>query len=433
MEKSILEKKSLNYILIMSIFVFPVFIDLFNGFIQRYLNISFSIGIIYRVSVLCLIFPFIFKLKNFYLKSFLSLITGLWLVCQSVWLFYYINYDRFYSFTWEIQYFSKILLIFIVLSFLLKVDQDYKIDINILIEKCTTWATIASSAIIFSGITKIGLSSYEGVGFGTTSFFIAINDISLTLLMILPFNIYYFIKKSTLPNFIKFAINALSLVFIASRSGTLGAVFLIFIYTFAILFEQKLSLKKRFSLFSLSFISLSSLIGLVFYIVITNPFLLIKILSLNKVSPRHLFEVIGIERINSREEVFQIFGEGLYSFGKHVQSIIFHSVGSENNQLYGQIVENDRFDLIGAYGYILGGILFLFPIFLMFKSFILFSTKKTLLSFTFFISITLFVLHSYTAGHGMANVYLQGVLSMNYFYILKKHSDDYNNKTLEIN
>ena len=75
----------------------------------------------------------------------------------------------------------------------------------------------------------------------------------------------------------------------------------------------------------------------------------------------------------------------------------------------------------------------MFPIFLMFKSFILFSTKKTLLSFTFFISITLFVLHSYTAGHGMANVYLQGVLSMNYFYILKKHSDDYNNKTLEIN
>ena len=89
------------------------------------------------------------------------------------------NYDNllyFYSFSGELQYFLKTILVFFILSFLIKLNERYNFDISFIIEKCITWATIASCAIIFSGITKIGLSAYEGVGFGTTSFFIAINE-----------------------------------------------------------------------------------------------------------------------------------------------------------------------------------------------------------------------------------------------------------------
>ena len=103
------------------------------------------------------------------------------------------------------------------------------------------------------------------------------------------------------------------------------------------------------------------------------------------------------------------------SFGKKIAK---QYVSSKDYSKYGRFVEHDYYDLVGAYGFLLGIVLIIVPLFFLLKSFKNLIYKRTLLNFTSFIMMTIFISHAFIAGHALNSPTVSTIIIVVYYHAL---------------
>lgn len=427
-ERKVLTQRNKYYYFLILILIVPVLVDLFNGFIQEYLGIGFSVGVLYRTFLLLITFPFLVYIKDDSLKIFLFFIISLWLFLNIFWCGY-MGFS-FYSLSWEVRQFSRILIPYSLLCFLIFLVERYKISIDTLINYLVIFGFIASSSIIFSFITGMGIHTYgeeKYAGYGVKSFFIAQNDVGLVILLSFTMSLYKFLKKLCWRNFLISIVIMVGLVLLSTRTAILGSFGVFTIFLFSMLFfgkrEINIKFKHRFFIFIILSIIFSISAYQVWKIYSKYKFLVGKIYALLEETTRADMVASAEKRFQERGTIKNILGEGDYSFRLFAQYNKYNSFtykgSSTEKGTTGKLVERDTYDMIGSYGYLLGTMIIAFPFLLLLKMIYLFILRRNLLNFTFLICISIFLGHSFFAGHALNSPTVSTCIVVVYLYILK--------------
>jgi hypothetical protein len=207
---------------------------------------------------------------------------------------------------------------------------------------------------------------------------------------------------------------------IGTRAGILGTLLtvLFFLIAFSVFSKKEIkrSLIARVLIVSSSLLVFIS-VGYYIYleIFLKYKYLLDKMIMLSSKTPRDSLTTIASNRILERGFMKNIFGEGYFSFANH---IAMQYSSNKDFSKYGKLVEHDIYDMIGAYGFLLGVIFILVPFSFFLKSISNFIYKRTLLNFTISVMITLFILQSFLAGHAINSPTVSAVAVIMYFQIL---------------
>lgn len=411
------------FYLIIFILIFPAFIDIINGFIQLYLGKNFSIGIIYRSTLLLITIPFVFYLKERLYQLYILLLITLWSIFNIVWLGNSF-YDTFYSLTLEVNKFAKLLLPFVLLSFFFYVIRNYKIDIQQLMKYIVFSTFIIALTLIFSYLTDIGISTYKYSGHhGSKSFFISTNALSLTLVLSFVMSVYLTLSAFSFKKMLVTISIFLAMILLGTRASIIGALGIFSIYLFLLPFYGKKDIHIKPIRKIFMFISMLCILSLSLYffkhLLVTNPYLLKKFEVFLEGNIRIALVEAADKRINNRNFLLNIFGEGTLSFYKNVGYNLF---GSFRIGEIGKATEEDIRDTIGVYGFILGSLILSFPLFIFGKMLYLFIKAKTLLNLTFLLLITLFIGHAFVVGHTIINPFIAPIIVTIYLYVLKYKS-----------
>lgn len=387
-----------------AIITFSVIVDLLNGIVQGLLDLDFSVGVMYRGLLLLLLLSF--SLKK---RSFINILFY-WIFVLCAWGLL----ERHFSITHEIINFSKCIYIYVVLTFFMR----YKSCINSLfLTNCVIgFGLIASTSIIFSYATGIGFS-YADYRFSVKSFFAAGNDIGLALLICLIFSVKHYFEKRTLSSLVIAITISLACMLIGSRTGIVGSILIWVVFTVGIFFFKFKALKISilFKLLYLAFIVIAFFFALQFVIkIITmsdymrNKFV-IEVL-IGGEARKSLIEA-GNEVITNRRIVSNLIGQGSFSFKKHVNY--------EVNGTFADIreVEVDYIDLIGAYG-LLGGVFVIVPLYFFFLAIKNFLKNFTIKDFSNLIAMTVFLGHSFYAGHALFSPTVSSVMCVVFYFIV---------------
>ena len=406
--------KSILLVILFFIFLFPVIIDLINGFISGLTKTESSLGVIYRGCLLIVSIPFVFFIKRSDLQLFLLFTISLFIALN----FYWVQLDH-YSLLREVQQLLRILYPYFLLGMIIYLFKKRADLLQTALSFLSYNGLFSSLAIIVSFVFGFGYETYEGV-FGSTSFFKAQNDISLVILLSNIINLYLYISYKNKKKLVFFGINFLALLMIGTRAGILGTVLTLIFFLIAFATFSKKEIKR--SLIKRGLIISSSLLVFVsagYYIYLNiflqYKYLLDKMVLLTSQTPRDSLTTIASNRILERGFLNNIFGEGYLSFAKH---IAMQYSSRKDFSHYGKLVEQDPYDMIGAYGVVLGLIFILVPFSLLLKATFNFIYKRTLLNFAILIMMFLFILQSFFAGHAINSPTVSAVVIIMYFQIL---------------
>jgi len=406
----IISKSGYNIGICHLLIIAPLLVAIINGFFIAAFDINLPVGGLFRSLTLVYVIPFFF-LTPFRLKGYLLFLLVLWVPLTGIW---FINNETFLI-TRELEQLLKLLFPFLIASVLIKKSiyfstEPYKFLI--------TFAVIASLCIFFSFFSGLHVEKQRAYEFGINSFFIARNEISLTLVSIMPFVLFeYLSTKQKKYLYITFMLT-FSLILLGSKSAFLG----VGIITFSILIIFMRSSRRQVPLSKLSrvifFIVVSFLgLGLIiisYRIISMYPHMVEDFSSSFQEHPRALLIEIA-QDIFKQRELKNWVGEGFYSFGNTVESI--HPANSESG--VGKLTENDPYDLWGAYGFIYGT-MWLIPILLIWlKNVITLTVKYNTFKYLKFISLTLILFHSILVGHALMSPLVSSVLAIHYLYDLK--------------
>jgi len=236
---------------------------------------------------------------------------------------------------------------------------------------------------------------------------------------------FLFIKINSL-KYIFYAFTIFSgLFFLGTRAGLIGGglsiSFFLLIFIFSKAQAQNLYRKILY---------LVLIIGLLIYSV---PFLFKTIYkyshtieryeALLEESPRAKLEFAGMKVISNRSFQENLLGEGTVPFGKKVESFY----PSNTEYPYGKWVEQDIYDMIGSYGFILGSFILLYPLYYLFKAISFFIKDKSIETIFLIFSIVLFLAHSFLAGHALNSPSVAVFIASIFFSV-----DIYKNKNISI-
>jgi hypothetical protein len=396
------------------LFLFPALADLINGYLNVTLESDFSLGILYRGSLMLFAIPCIFFSCRKDILIFLLFAFG-WFLCSNI----YWSQLEYYSFVRELQQIARIFFPYFMLSILIVLFNNNKLNLSDVFLLIVLNGLFCSCAIIFSSFLGFGYDTYKGV-FGSISFFKAQNDISLVILLSNVINFYLYISKKSTKYLLFFCINILALLLIGTRSGILGSMLIIIFFLFSIATfsrkEIKRNLLRRGTIILFSFsVFIIAVYKVYIHVFLKNKYLLDKMLVLFSKSPRHKLTSIAHEEIYKRGFFSNFFGEGYLSFAKKI-SFKYHHTTSYSE--VGKLVEQDFYDLIGAYGFILGIIFLAIPIMLLLKSFINLIYKRTLLNFTIVLMMLIFIIHAFLAGHAINSPTVGTIIIIAYYQTL---------------
>ncbi|MGD1846222.1 MAG: O-antigen ligase family protein [Salibacteraceae bacterium] len=396
---------------IIALVVVPVVVDLFIGLVVFAASTYPGIGSGYRRLLLLLGEPFVLLTRRAWLRNYLLLLIA-GFVCSGV---FWALFAHPFSFLREVEQFSRCLFPVILLAILFYFEDRYRYPSNRqLLHFGALFGTIMGSCLVFSGLTGIGISTYGEWSYGVKSFFIAANDIGLALLLTLVVAFYRLLDEFSIARLFSVTVIALGLFFLASRAATLGAVGVFVIYLFASIFygRRQVRMHPLYKILLITGLLIVGAIGikLMADFISKYPYLMAKLESLQEESPRALLESAAEQRLFTREWIFQLFGEGTYSFHKWVETYL----NSGKTYTYGKFVEQDLLDFIGGYGWGLGGALLLLPIIVFLKSVYRFFQSPGLLQLTIALGLFLFLGHSFSAGHALNSPTVSTVIILFY-------------------
>ena len=377
-------------IILFFLLVFVVFVDILNGIYFYLFNSNLLIASLYRGSIVAISSLFVFFSNRVLKISFhILFIIFFWVLLLAFWwIFSDINLlsemNSFLRITYALWLFS--LLIYF----------SPAIERRKVLGFIELYLGIVSTAIYFSFVTKIGISTHSGYTFGTSSFFIAANTLGISVLSLLAILLF---RDLTKKKFVFYLIIGVSLFLIGSLTAIVGVILLFTIRLIAYLFFQKstnLSQLIRKNLISiLFFIGLIQLVYIVYDFLSEFYFYNRKVALYLEQGPRAELTNVAHEYLVERPLYENLFGEGKSSFLKNYASQFSEGYKAKDESS----VENDIYDFIGAYGIVF----FILLCSWYFKYYItaikIFLAKKDLTSTGLCLSFTLLFGHSFVAGH----------------------------------
>lgn len=418
--KPVLEPKHLIfYSSLFLILVLPILVDLANGMVYYVLRKEFSIGVMYRGAMTVILFPFLFYIKNRALQFYLFTIIFFFIICNVVWAYYASDY----MFSTEIRTYSRFFLQFVGLGYLIFLVERFEIELELMMKMTVLYGIIGGCALLFSFFTGIGVATYgsEDLSYGVVSFFKSQNDIGLTILLTLPMAMYFFLKEFTFKWFLAIFIIVYSLFILSTRAGVMGSVGVLFVFIVIMNFynKQQVGVPMVLKMFLIFLFLLSIVVGIPLYIqfLTQNPFMIHKYaIMIEDEGVRVDLITVARQVMSERNLILDLFGEGDYGFHTQMARILY-GIGLIPEG--GRRTEQDIFDFIGSYGYILGITILLFPVFCFFKILKAFFINRRLIDFAFTIVMLLFIFHSFTAGHALGSPTVAATMVLPYLYILE--------------
>lgn len=385
-----------DFILIM-LFVVSVIIDSINGYLQEK-GIFTPIGITFRMGMFFLLFPSIFRLsgRNKIFTQYVSYIILIFSLALAYWVISYPDT----LITNEVEVAIRILYSYSLIAFFLNFANASRTLLYI--EK---YATIIAAIIIFSFITGIGRNSYgETYGFGMKGFFIAGNDLGLTLILSLLLSTLHLFKSFSKILATKVLIIAIACFLIGSRVGMFGCMLIIVYAILYYIFFYKTATKKvRYYKRLYGFTLIPAVIFSVLLILnwtyqnIFDPYTQKRLSAESIMSSRTNFVNPAKNRIKEFSTSEFFFGCGETQFYKYIGDSMSLIKKSKS-------VEADFYEIIGTNGFVLGGLIY--SLYLIFTIYSLYNyyRDRTFLNFSLFVFFTLFLIIGFMAGHAIKNV-----------------------------
>lgn len=406
-------------LLLFFMIAFPVVIDLLNGFITFFMGLDFSIGVLYRGLIFLCALPVFILQREMLWKIYLSVITGLWMLSAIIWAG-----SGMFQLSKELMLFIKMIYPFIILPMLFYIVKKYSIDIEYVISCSVTYCAIAGASIIFSLVTGLGIEfSASKYSFGAKSFFVAQNDIGLSMLIGYTLSLYLFFRRFSFRYFFSTLLIMAGLISLSTRTGIMGALGVFVFLMFAIMFYGKRSVKIGYfmKVFIFSFFAIGVAIATVKIIQLVSEYeyMLTKFQALTYEHPRQNLTQAAYNRIEGRHWIYNVFGEGMTHFKLEVGNRL---IGAYDVSVEGQPVEVDYLDLMGNYGLIMTLIILMFPLLLFFKIFFKFMLNRDFRDLIFLICISLFLVHSTLAGHAIISPLVATNMVVVYLFILHRNS-----------
>lgn len=414
---------------------FPAIIDLINGYYVMTGKAGFySLGVIFRgiimlASVYCML-----KLKNLLVVKYILLILMIWLLSNCLWIIF----SDVYSLQFELKIVMKLIFPWCLTTIFFLIDKKYTLSSEYLFSLITWWGIITAFSLILSFYYGFGFQTYGDYSYGVKSFFNAQNDIGLALLLALTASINLFVRNQQGRNIIKAILIIMACLLLATRTGFIGPILIIIVYLLSALINKRILFKNKNNFKTIIFICI--IIGtfaILFSYFIKNyqsiNYLITKLESLREATPRHFIQQAGLKRIENRNIILTLFGEGGLSFQKNVARNV--GWGSENEKFLFKIkkVENDIFDVFGYYG-----LLSFIIIYTWYCIIYLICLKNIIVAFklenlTLFIIVTLFLGHSSLAGHCIFSASVSSIIAPCFFLLLKNINNqlDKNNLTYQ--
>lgn len=261
----------------------------------------------------------------------------------------------------------------------------------------------AAVSIIISALLGIGYTTYVEGTFGTKGLFIALNDISLTMIIMNALSLYMYQKTRNNLYFIASLTIAGGCAFVGSMAsyfGTLLVFFAYFISIFIIKFSDCKSTKKQ-KLFLIALILFFGVFILhkIITIIIEDPYLSSKYAdvtsNLIELSGRSSLIDAGFKHFQNQSVLNWLLGNGyLFSYAVGV------------NGGYGNVpkgVEVDIIDFIGNYGILITCFLLWYPVKYLFICLKRFTRRKMLMYYWILVSSLIFWGLSFYSGHAFAS------------------------------
>lgn len=377
------------------IFVFSVFVDMYNGYVQHYFNSTSFLPTLYKGSclVICLVLCFLNKWGTFF-KGMLLLLF----VYVLAWI-YWSLYEPYLDITNELNYFIKFSFPYWVLAFLFGIRRYVNNDS--FFKMLTYYGVIAAFSIIILFYLGLGVNSYGEIdsayGFGTKGFFTAGNDIGVVLLLTNCLLCHLYLSTHEISYLLKIIVVTIATIMLGTMAGIGGSIIVWMMLVYFILFSSRLFLTKRQKIFMSFFVLL-----LLSYIVYN----VINIFFEDSYMLERLYVLLaGDSRTRLQEAAEQVFegfnmiqwgvGRGYTGFGRSV---------ALNRNIEGyRLTEMDMHDLIGYYGVIIGGIVLLFSFYVLYVTVCRYIKYRSSINFWGIIAMCLFIGHGYFAGHAYSS------------------------------
>lgn len=371
-------------------FIVSIFIDSINGYLQVQKGIHTSIGVVFRIFVLLLLFPSIKKNKN--LRFLLPILPFLLLAV----LYWNIGFDC--SIIGEIDILIRIVYIFLFINYFYINWNMF--DTKILMNYISNYGFIIALIIFICFCFNIGNHSYgEDYGFGNKGFFKAGNDLGLTLIFTLVFSFLYYLNY--VPNLYSIGRSlfiALGGVLVGARASLIVSIVLTAGFLGYLLFVFYRKYRKFFSrVFLLLLVSL--LIPRLYHYVYDkfDNYAMNRFTLESMQNARSSLTDAAILQIGSFDGVSLIIGNGAQSLFRHVADVVKFKKGDE------KVVEADIFEFIGSYGFILGGVFLYFFYYICWRAFKRWLNDKTITNSMLLALSLLFVIIGALAGHAIKN------------------------------
>lgn len=356
----------------------------------------------------------IISIKETIVSKYLKLLIFIFLFSLSFWMVYS-NNEYFLR---EIEQFTRVIYFIVIIVYLNYITTNYVKEVLNLIYKLLFFNSIFTSLLLgFSYLSGIGIETYGEYSYGVKSFFKAANDLTLSLILGLQVALFLFYKmKKYIYLFCSFII-LFGLFALGTRAGIIGGGITILCYFIVLLFTKR----KNINLKSKGIILGTITAGIIFIM----PFVIQNISKYNYAiekyekllieSPRAKLEFAGKTVIKSRDFMTNLIGEGTVPFCLKVEK----EYGSNKEYDYGKWVEQDIFDMIGGYGFLLGSLILLFPIWFLGKSILLYKKHLSFETFFLMFSSLIFVSHSFLAGHALNSPQVAVFIAVLFFNILQ--------------
>ncbi|MFT4524995.1 MAG: hypothetical protein ACI85F_001147 [Bacteroidia bacterium] len=380
------------------ILVFPVFLDLLNGFLIYKMNMTSPILTIYRGTISLASVPVLLLIKDKRHVIWLLVVIGLFFVNIAAWSVF-----KTLVIGTEVALFVKLIYPYLILGIGLLFLERKWLKLSDLTNLQIAYCTIAAISIIASFAFGVGIE-YGGSkhSFGTKSFFSAQNDISLALLIGYVLNGGMLLTTLKKRYFVFGLLIFLALVALSTRSGIIGA----FGVTGVLIALTVVSGGNQVNIYrykkNILFVTMTAVM-VVFGIVIANViseyhYMITKFESLSVEQPRELLINAGKSRLDDRPTAMNVFGEGSSSFMKKVG---FEVVGLRRSKEEGKTVEVDYMDLIGNYGIPFTILLLAFPFWVLISGGFHIVLEGGVWNTLFTLAMVMFLGHSFLAGHAM--------------------------------
>lgn len=398
---SIIKVSNTKVILIL-IFIIAVFVDAANGILQKKVGVMTPIGIIYRGTIYSYLFSYL--LKNRY-KTIIYIFSIFVLLSLLLWV---VLYDA--SLFKEAEFLIRYSFFFVLLNFFyikkrsLQPKYVYKI--------ITQYGFLISSIIIICYITGFGISTYgEGeYGWGEKGLFIATNDIGLTILCSLICSCIYHNNYSSSKWTILFLpIIAVGGILIGSRVCFLFIPFTLFLY---VLYKAKQTKNKLIVTISIALmVYLLVYVGILIYSML-DDYALSKLTKEGFENARSFLTDEAQKHISNFDALSFLIGKGANNLHSFVGARL--GLGTE------RYVEADYYEIIGSFGYFLGGIIICYYLKIVLKSIKCFFAKRVFESFEIMYLTLSFIVIAFFAGHAATNMMAAPILAVTSILLWKK-------------